>query len=154
MPNRTRSYLLIATLSIAATLLATLCAYVYSATFFPPVFRGWTEVGGRGEIAGWVVNKRAPTERVEVQLYVDDQFIGYRVANLPRPDVVAAGRAVDERCGYAFDVPPLAKGEHVGRAFALHKVGAGKYLTLQLIGVPVRFTVDEAGKVSAVGRTE
>ncbi len=154
MPDRTRYLLLLATLSIAATLVATLCAYVYSATFFPQYYRGWTEVGGGGEIAGWVVNRGAPTERVEVQLYVDDQFVGYRVADLPRPDVVAAGRAADERCGYAFDVPPLAKGEHVGRAFALHKVGAGKYRTLQLIGVPVRFTVDETGKVSHVKRTE
>ena len=154
MPNRTRSYLLIATLSIAATFVAILCAYVYSATFFPPIYRGWAEVSAGGGVAGWVVNRRSPTERVEVQLYVDDQFVGYRVADLPRPDVVAAGRAVDERCGYAFDVPPLAKGEHIGRAFALHKVGTGEYRTLQLIGVPVRFTVDSDGKVSHVGRTQ
>ncbi len=154
MLNRNRSHLLVATLSIAATLVAIVCAYVYSATFFPPIFRGWTEVSSAGNIAGWVVNRRTPAERVEVQLYIDESFIGYRVADLPRPDVVAAGQAVDERCGFAFDLPPLASGEYTGRAFALHKVGAGKYRTLQLIGVPVRFTVDTTGKISGVQRIE
>lgn len=120
--------------------------------YFPPHFRGWGEVTAEQKIAGWVVNRAKPSERVEVQLYVDGSLVGSMLADLPRPDVVAAGQSEDERCGYSFEIPALATGEHVAHVYTMHTVGAGAYRTLQLAGKPLRFTVGEDGMVSTGAR--
>jgi hypothetical protein len=63
-----------------------------------------------------------------------------------------AGRARDERCGYSFALPALAAGPHEARVYVAHAVAtmAGTYRTLQLTGSPLRFEVEEGGRV--VGR--
>ncbi len=132
-----------AALSVGA---ASVLFYLY---FFPPQFRGWGEVTARRSVAGWAINLSAPASRVEVQLYVDGRFVARAGADLPRPDVVAAGWTKDARCGYDFPLPPLPAGEHEARLYAVHKVGAGSYLTLQMLGAPLRFRIDENGKASA-----
>jgi hypothetical protein len=138
----------------ALTLLVGAAAVWLSAVFFPPHFQGWGEVTREGAVAGWAVNRAAPSERVEVQLYVDGRFVAGRTADQPRPDVAAAGHARDERCGYSFKLPPLAPGPHEARVYAAHAVGAGSYLTLQLTGRPLRFNVDANGRVSAAPAAE
>jgi hypothetical protein len=133
-------------LTTLAALAASVALYTY---LFPPHFRGWGEVViERRSIGGWVVNARDAGERVEVRLYVDGRFAGSSVAELPRPDVVRAGRAADERCGYDFKLPPLPAGEHEARVYAAHAARGGAYRTLLLSGTPLRFRVDEAGNVS------
>jgi hypothetical protein len=118
----------------------------FRSVFFPPSFRGWGEVTADRMIAGWMINKGAPSARVEVQLYIDDRFVAAAIADLPRPDVVAAGYTQDPRCGYRFKIPPLAPGTHEGRIYALHKIGTGTYRTLQLTGNPLHFSVDAGTK--------
>jgi hypothetical protein len=114
---------------------------------FTPHFRGWSDVADARRIAGWAVNEAAPDEPVEVQVYIDGRFAGNRLANLSRPDVVAAGRSRTELCGFEFDAPPLAAGEHEARVYAVHSSNGGARRTLQLIGFPLRFhlTPEEAG---------
>ncbi|HEX5707040.1 MAG TPA: hypothetical protein VFX96_07080 [Pyrinomonadaceae bacterium] len=134
---------------LTATSLAVVVASValYTA-LFPPHFRGWGEVvSDRRAVAGWVVNARDDAVRVEVRLYVDGRFAGASVADLPRADVVRAGRATDERCGYDFKLPSLPPGEHEARVYAAHATPVGAYRTLVLTGTPLRFRVDEAGNV-------
>ena len=113
----------------------------YYLTAFPPYFRGWPEVTPENGVAGWAVNEAAPATSVEVQLYVDDHFIADAVANISRPDVVAAGRAKYDRCGFNFALPSLEKGEHEAQVYAVHEVGAGSYRTLQRLGKPLFFKV-------------
>lgn len=137
-----RRWQLITALLTALTLVGGAAAVYLYASYFPPYYRGWGEVTAHRTVAGWAVNERLPEERVEVQLYIDGRFVAGGVANLPRPDVVAAGRARDERCGYSFDLPALAEGEHEARVYALHKVGDGSYRTLQMTGEPLRFKSD------------
>ncbi len=115
---------------------------------FPPQYHGWSEivgganlVNGNAEIAGWVVNTRAPDERVQVQLYIGGRFIGAGVADISRPDVVAAGFAVDARCGYRFPLPALPVGSHVARVYAVHATRDGRLHSLQLTGEPLTFTI-------------
>ena len=109
---------------------------------FPPHFRGWPEIRPDKTVAGWAVNEAAPMTSVEVQLYIDNHFIADRIADLSRPDVVAAGRAEHDKCGFNFDLPPLEKGEHEAQVYVAHEVGAGGvYRTLQRIGKPLRFRV-------------
>ena len=129
--------LLIAKSIIETIFVGTLALVVY-VKLFPPTFHGWGEaVPASQSIAGWVVNDADPWGRVEVQLFVDGNFVGTQVAQLSRPDVMAAGWAKDEWHGYEFVVMGLSEGMHEARVYALHRNG-NRY-TLQLLGNPITF---------------
>ena len=134
------SYLLIAK-SVAEAAFVAVLALVFYFTTFPPYYRGWGEATADARIAGWAVNEAAPWDRVHVYLFIDGGFVAYGVAALSRPDVSAAGYAKDEWHGYAFDLPPLANGEHEARIYAGHESAEGTRRTLQLLGNPIRFRV-------------
>jgi hypothetical protein len=119
---------------------------------FPPYLRGFGEVTRGGEVAGWAVDPTRPGQALEVQLYVDGRFVAHGQAALPRPDVVAAGRAADEHCGYSFALPPLAAGEHEARVYALHAPGGGDLRTLKQLGDPLRFTTGTDGRLTSPPR--
>lgn len=126
--------------SILETILVGTIAVVVYLNAFPPTFHGWGEAVVESQIiAGWVVNDAKPWNRVEVQLFVDGTFIGTQVAQLSRPDVVAAGWAKDEWHGYSFPMPGLPDGPHEARVYAVHASGNGSRYTLQLLGDPIRF---------------
>lgn len=129
----------------SATLVVGALAVFAHWLFFPPRFRGWGEITPDASVAGWAVDRYDPSRRVEVQAYVDGELIGAGAAQLPRPDVVAAGWTSDERCGYSFPLPKLEAGEHEARVYALHEVAGGERRTLILTGEPLRFKVDESG---------
>src|SRR2546423_4662169 len=121
--------------SILETILVGALAVVVYINAFPPTFHGWGEaVAETHSIAGWAVNNGAPWERVEVQLFVDGKLHSVQVAQLSRPDIVAAGWAKDEWHGYNFDLADLPPGEHEARVYVLHR--AAKRMTLQLLGDP------------------
>ena len=129
--------------TLIATTLAILAISLYwNFSFFPPGFSGWGEVTRDQTIAGWAIQRNDPSKRVEVELYIDDQFAGYAVAELPRPDVVQAGWTSDPRCGYVFTLPSLSAGDHEARVYALARVRNGKNVTLQMTGNPLRFFVN------------
>ena len=132
---------LIAKAIIEAVLVGALAVGFYL-TAFNPFFRGTVDEADAQHVYGWAVNERAPGLRVEVQLYVDGRFVASRLADLPRPNVRAAGRAQDERHGFSFDTPPLGPGEHEARVYVVHESGEGVRRMLQLLGKPKRFRVD------------
>ena len=141
MNSQSRSkltYFLIAK-SIAETLLVGVLAVAFFFVEFPPYFQGWGEATPTA-IAGWAVNRQQPSQRVEVQLFIDDQFVATRVAVLPRPDVLTAGMAADEWHGYSFEIPALPEGNHTARVYAVHSSGGGARKTLQLLGNPIPFS--------------
>jgi hypothetical protein len=144
-----RLFRLLIAKSIAETFFVGTLAVVFFYTAFPPHFHGWGEATPDA-IAGWVVNRSAPWRRVELQLFVDGNFVTSGIANLPRPDVVAAGWSKDEWHGYAFAPPPLTVGIHEARVYAIHESGGGIRRTLQLVGNPIRFEFHENGKLSEV----
>jgi len=132
--------------SIAETLLVGALAVFTLVTVFPPYFHGWGEVASDG-VSGWVVNNAAPWDRVEVQLFVDGRFVAHVVANESRPDVSAAGWAKDQWHGYTFHITSLAPRYHEARVYALNDSGGGARKSLQLVGDPIPFFVDEMGRV-------
>jgi hypothetical protein len=134
--------------SIVETLMVGTLAVVAFATVLPPSFHGWGEVADAG-ISGWAVNDAAPFERVEVQLFVDGEFVAAAVADKYRPDVAEAGWAQDAWHGYTFNVASVP-GRHEARIYALHDSGGGLRKSLQLLGAPITFAVDTQGKVSAL----
>ena len=143
------AHYLIAKSIIEAVLVGALAIGFYL-TAFNPFFRGTVDEANAQHVYGWVAHEREPGLRVEVQLYIDGRFVASRVADLSRPDVVAAGRARDEWHGFSFDTPPLDRGAHEARVYVAHQSGGGMRRTLQLIGKPVRFSVE----TSAVAATE
>lgn len=112
---------------------------------FPPYFRGWGEATP-STISGWVVNRAAQWDRVEVQLFIDGEFVSTAIANQSRPDVQAAGWSRDEWHGYSFQLPSLGVGPHVARVYALHKGWGGNRRTLQLVGNPIYFKTAPSGR--------
>lgn len=144
--NKPRLVNLLIGKSIAETILVGAIAVGAYLNAFPPTFKGWGEaVSVTRSIAGWAVNDAAPGQRVVVQLFVDGKLSGIQTANLPRPDVVAAGWATDEWHGYNFVVPSLTAGDHEARVYAVHESGGATRYTLQLLGDPIKFVVNADG---------
>ena len=138
-------HLLLAKSIFETIFVGTLAVLVYTRAF-PPTFHGWGEAVVESQsISGWVVDDADPWRRVEVQLFVDGKFIGTTVAQSSRPDVVAAGWAKDEWHGYSFVVNGLGEGMHEARVYAVHASANGGRYTLQLLGDPIGFKVNEAG---------
>lgn len=137
--------------SLADTLFVGILALVFYFTAFPPHFYGWGEARSDG-IGGWVVDNSRPWERVRVQLFVDGTFVADAVANVSRPDVVAAGWAKDEWHGYAFKPPAINAGIHEARIYAIHKSLGGRRQTLQLVGNSIVFEMDHQGKLTEIKR--
>jgi hypothetical protein len=129
--------------SVIEALFVAVVAVGFYYTAFSPHFRGWSDVADARRVAGWAVNEAAPSEPVEVQVYIDGRFAGDLLANLPRPDVLAAGRSMTQLCGFQLETPPLAAGEHEARVYAVHASAGGARRTLQLIGVPLHFLITQ-----------
>lgn len=133
--------------SILEALLVGALSVGFYLTTFNPFFRGALDEATPQQIYGWAVDEAAPASHVEVQLYIDGRFSAATAANLPRPDVLAAGRAEDALHGFSFQTPPLSVGEHEARVYAVH---IGRNLTrrtLHQIGVARKFVV-EAGRTN------
>ena len=130
-------HLLIAKSILETIFVGTLAVVVY-VKLFPPTFKGWGEaVPATQSISGWAVDDADPWRRVEVQLFIDGKLVGTTVAQLSRPDVMAAGWAKDEWHGYNFVVSELGEGMHEARVYALHQ--NGERYTLQMLGDPIQF---------------
>ncbi len=132
--------------SIVETLLVGALAVFTFLNVVPPFFHGWGELADT-RISGWVVNNAAPWDRVQVQLFIDGEFVANGVANESRPDVFAAGWSRDEWHGYAFAISSLKPGSHEARVYALHVSGGGLRKSLQLVGDPIWFSVETNGTV-------
>jgi hypothetical protein len=133
--------------SLAETILVATLGLVFYLSAFPPYFKGWGEAS-RDNISGWVIDQAAPWSRVEVQLFIDGRFVATALASQPRPDVVNEGWSRDEWHGYVFSRPMLPAGLHEARVYALHSSGGGRRLSLQLVGDPIRFLMDETGSMN------
>ena len=103
---------------------------------------GWLERADVQTISGWAVDDSNPGGRVEVQLFIDDNFIEQRTANELRSDLHQANRAPDDWHGFVFKTPQLTVGEHEARVYVLHRGATSSRRTLQIIGNPIRFRSD------------
>ena len=143
MSNRPRSkliHLLISKSIAEALLVAGVAVGFYFATSNPNL-RGVLDLANAETINGWAVDGEWPWTRVEVQLFIDNEFVADQTAAEFRPDVHTAKRAEDDWHGFAFATPPLPAGEHEARVYALLPNAAGTRRTLQLIGKPFRFHI-------------
>lgn len=135
--------------SVIETLLVGALAVYSFMTVIPPYFHGWAEVTPAG-IAGWAVNNASPFDRVQLQLFIDGRLVANAAADLSRPDVVASGWAKDEWHGFHFVLKDQVAGPHEARVYALHDSGHGRRKSLQLLGDPINFIVDDTGRLTAL----
>ena len=148
MKNRSRSKLvhLLISKSMAEALLVTAVAVGFYFATTNRHLRGVLDQADSQTVTGWVVDEAGPWNRVEVQLFIDGKFRAHTVADRFRPDVHEAHRAEDDWHGFVFQTPPLSDAvEHEARVYALYSSGAGNRQTLQLIGKPFRFRVEQKG---------
>jgi len=132
--------------SVLDTVLVATIAVVVYLNAFPPTFHGWGEaVVHEKRIAGWAVNDADPWRRVGVVLFINGKFVGSQLAESFRPDVAAAGWSKDEFHGYSFVISDLKAGTYEAKVYAVHSNGNGVRHTLQLLGDPIRFEVNEDG---------
>jgi hypothetical protein len=137
--------------SIIETALVGAVAVFFFIQAFPPYFHGWGEATSHS-IAGWAVNNASPGERVEVQLFIDNEFVATQKASLPRPDVLAAGWSKDQWHGFEFEPPPLAPGDHIAQVYVVHTSADGVRRTLQLLGDPISFRRNPDGTLTDLKR--
>lgn len=135
--RRRLTKLIIAKAFLELLLLAAL-AVGFHYVAFPPSFQGSLDLADARSVRGWAVDRSRPGEAVEVQLYIDNQFVAGGFANEPRPDVSAKGYAPDERHGFVFNLHPPRQGGYEARVYAVQASGGGARRTLQLIGGPLR----------------
>jgi hypothetical protein len=129
--------LLFIKLTLDLVFVAALAVYT-QAVAFHPFFSGSLDYADSESVRGWVVDRAAPDEAVEVQLYIDGRFVAQGLANEPRPDVSAKGFAQDERHGFVFKLSTSLAGEHEVRVYAVHASHNGTRRTLQQIGKTLR----------------
>lgn len=127
--------------SIIDVLIVGTIALVFYFRAFNPLFHGWVDSAGADTVSGWVVDGGMPFSRAEVQLYIDDRFVGSRIASESRPDLVASHRADDEWHGFVFRTPQLGPGDHEARVYVVRKSNDGRLRTLEMIGPPTRFNL-------------
>ncbi|MBA2341479.1 MAG: hypothetical protein H0V88_13900 [Pyrinomonadaceae bacterium] len=99
-----------------------------------------TEVNGR-KVTGWVFDEGAPSKPIEVQLYLNDQFVASRIADHQRRDSVNTGDAVEDAHEFEFDLSSKPVGEYEARVYVVQESGGGARRTLQTLHDPVRFRV-------------
>lgn len=133
--------------SIVETALVGAVAVIFFIQAFPPYFHGWGEATSHS-IAGWAVNNASPGERVEVQLFIDNEFVATQKASLSRPDVLAAGWSQDQWHGFEFEVPALGPGHHTAQVYVIHVSADGARRTLQLLGDPISFRRNTDGTLT------
>jgi hypothetical protein len=129
--------------SLAEALFLVALVVLFSYSHFNPRFRGTLDAATAGAVEGWVLDESAPGRQVEVQLFIDGHFVAQRLADRPRPDLLAAGRAARAEHGFRFETPPLParEAEYEARVYALHAAGDPSRRTLQQVGKAARFTV-------------
>lgn len=130
--------------SIVEAIVVTAVAAGFYISTTNPDLRGWLDHADAQTISGWAVDQKNPGRRVEVQLFIDDQFVEQRAAADFRPDVHRAGRAADDWHGFTFTTPVLPPGAHEARVYLLHRGASPARRTLQIVGKPLRFTIPSA----------
>ena len=147
MDNRSRSRLLQLLLakSFLDIVLVSALAVGFFFKAFPPYFHGWGEAT-EDSISGWVINRYDSEQRVEVQLFIDERFVGSVTADQPRPDIVTAGKIKEGNHGYVFRLPRLSQGLHTAVVYALTSSSDGRRRSLQQVGDPIGFEIDANGR--------
>ena len=112
-------------------------------TNYSPLLRGALDQADQRRVAGWAHDPQAPTEALEVQLFIDDRFVATRTANERRDDLVRAGATTLPTHGFSFELGDvrLADGEHTVQVYAVRRAAGAHKMLVPLSREPVLFQV-------------
>ncbi len=137
--------LLRAIIAKSALEIAVVCLVAALAAFsnFSPLVRGAVDVADQRRIAGWSLDPLAPDETVEVQLFIDGQFVAMKRADERRDDLVEAGVAATPHHGFSFAIGALklAAGEHAAQVYAVREVAGSNKMLTPITRTPNKFRV-------------
>ncbi|HZS06848.1 MAG TPA: hypothetical protein VFD58_18575 [Blastocatellia bacterium] len=124
---------------LVVSALVALAAYWH----FNPQLRGAIDVADEHRVAGWVADPRKPGEAIEVQLFIDGQFVAVRHADESRGDLVRAGAANDRLHGFTFTLESVrpAAGRHTVQVYALRPSSDSSRILLPLSEQPLMIEV-------------
>jgi hypothetical protein len=121
------------------------CALVAFAAFvnLHPLVRGAIDIADASRVAGWACDPRSPGEALEMQLFIDGEFIEARRADEPRPDLVQSAAADNPNHGFTFHLAPLSPGVHRAQVFAVRPSFGSSLTLLPLAPSPISFEITE-----------
>ncbi len=136
--------LLRAVVAKTAVELALLCLIATVAAFwnFSPLLRGAVDVVDRTRVAGWAYDPQAPSEAVEVQIFIDGKFVRSSVAGAARPDLVAAGAAEGPDHGFSVPIDDLEPGLHAIQVYAVRRGPGNSKILAPLSRSPLELIVE------------
>lgn len=110
---------------------------------YSPLLRGAIDIADTARVAGWAHDPLAPQETLDVQLFIDGQFIAARRADELRVDLVKAGATTHPNHGFSFELGllALANGPHTAQVYALRTAAGTNKMLLPLSKQPVLFQV-------------
>lgn len=120
--------------------LATYAAFVN----YHPFLRGAIDLANQTRVAGWAHDPQAPTEALEVQLFIDDRFVATSRAGERRDDLVQARATTLPNHGFSFDLSnmQLPPGEHRAQVYALRTAAGINKMLVPLSQEPLIFRVN------------
>ncbi|QQS45829.1 MAG: hypothetical protein IPM66_18145 [Acidobacteriota bacterium] len=138
--------LLRAVVAKTAVELALLCLIATVAAFwnFSPLLRGAVDVADRTRVAGWAYDPQAPSEAVEVQVFIDGKFARSSIAGAARPDLVAAGAAQGPDHGFSVPIDDLElePGTHAVQVYAVRSGPGNSKILAPLSRSPLELMVE------------
>ena len=113
-----------------------LALYTHAVTFERGFDGRLEHVDGRGA-RGWVADLERPGEPVEVQLFLNGEFVASATAVNPRPDDASSVSRGSVRRSFIFEFQ--RSGEYEARVYAVRVGRGGARRTLQQLGEPKHF---------------
>ncbi|MBI1764803.1 MAG: hypothetical protein HYR56_25615 [Acidobacteria bacterium] len=122
-----------------------ICVIATLAAFknYSPLLRGAIDAADQTRISGWAHDPLTPDQSLDVQLFIDDQFIATQRAHQRRDDLVRAGATTLPNHGFRFELTSvkLAEGRHAAQVYAVRMAAGVNKMLLPLAKQPVVFEV-------------
>jgi len=118
-----------------------ICAIVTLAATanFHPFLRGAIDIADEKHIAGWARDPTSSDQALDVQLFIDGDFVAAMRSNEPRSDLVTAGAAKRPDHGFAFSIDSLklAPGRHIVQVYAVREALGSNMVMVPIAKQPV-----------------
>lgn len=145
LPDYKASKLLRAVIAKSFVEVALVCVVATLAAFstFNPQLRGAIDVADRTRVAGWVHDPQSPDQPIEVQLFIDGEFVATMRADEKRDDLVRTGATTQPNHGFSFSIESvdLSNGEHRAQVYAVRAAAGANRILLPITTAPFTFHV-------------
>ncbi len=127
--------------SFVEVILVCVVASLAAFSTFSPQLRGAIDVADQTRIAGWVNDPWLPEQSLEVQLFIDGNFVASQLADRHREDLVTAGVTTRPNHGFSFDLQQfnVQSGKHSAQVYAVREAAGASKILIPVVASPVTF---------------